>query len=86
MTGVRWLPRREQDFADFCVKRKAVLEDPANAADFGWDQEAERFVMRSIFCFYSRWGLIPKNPPFGGGALGRLKLVTPIKNGSRPHS
>jgi hypothetical protein len=27
--------------------------------------------------------LIPKNPPFGGEALGRLKLVTPTKNGSR---
>jgi hypothetical protein len=36
-TGVRWLPRREQDFADFCLKWKAVLEDPANGAVFGWD-------------------------------------------------
>jgi hypothetical protein len=24
---------------------------------------------------YSQWGLIPKSPPFGGGALGRLELV-----------
>jgi hypothetical protein len=34
--------------------------------------------------FYSQRGLIPRNPPFGGGALGRLKTVTPTRNGSRP--
>jgi hypothetical protein len=36
-TGVRWLPRRERDFADFCLKWKAVLEDPVNGVVFGWD-------------------------------------------------
>jgi hypothetical protein len=35
-----------------------------------------RFLKYKIMekSFYSQWGLIPKNPPFGGGALGRLKI------------
>jgi hypothetical protein len=38
MAGGSWLPRREQDFADLCVKWKAGLENPVSVTAFGWNQ------------------------------------------------
>jgi hypothetical protein len=51
MPGSHWLPRREQDFADLCVKWKAALEDPALAAAFGWDPVEAAVVLTFIAAF-----------------------------------
>jgi hypothetical protein len=38
MPGGDWLPHREQDFTDLCVKWKTGLADAANITAFGWNQ------------------------------------------------
>ncbi|MDR1128732.1 MAG: hypothetical protein LBL20_05415 [Treponema sp.] len=48
MSGTSWLPRREQDLADLCVKWKAGLESTANVKAFGWDQVEATAVLDII--------------------------------------
>ncbi|MDR1326185.1 MAG: hypothetical protein LBK00_09140 [Treponema sp.] len=38
MPGSGWLPAREQDLVDLCVRWKVSLEDPAKLAAYAWDQ------------------------------------------------
>ncbi|MDR1351902.1 MAG: hypothetical protein LBK05_01365 [Treponema sp.] len=51
MSGTSWLPRREQDFVDLCLKWKAALEDPAIVAAFGWNQTDVTAVLAKIIVF-----------------------------------
>jgi hypothetical protein len=43
-----WIPTREQDLVDLCVKWKAELEDPAKITAFGWDQAEVTAVLGKI--------------------------------------
>jgi hypothetical protein len=51
MAGGSWLPRREQDFADLCLKWKVALEDPVLVAAFGWNQADVSAVLAKIIVF-----------------------------------
>jgi hypothetical protein len=50
-----WLPKREQDFVDLCLKWKAALEDPTVIAAFGWDQTEVTAVLAMIIAFLAAW-------------------------------
>jgi hypothetical protein len=51
MSGTSWLPRREQNFVDLCLRWKIGLEDPANVAAFGWDPAEVAVVLVAIDAF-----------------------------------
>jgi hypothetical protein len=51
MAGTSWLPRKEQDFVDLCLKWKAGLEDPAIAAVFGWDPAVVAVILALLVAF-----------------------------------
>jgi hypothetical protein len=51
MSGTSWLPRREQDFVDLCLKWKTALEDPVLVAAFGWNQTEVAAVLAKIIVF-----------------------------------
>jgi hypothetical protein len=46
-----WIPTREQDFVDLCLKWKAELENPANIAAYGWDQTEVTATLGNIDAF-----------------------------------
>jgi hypothetical protein len=43
-----WLPSKEQDFTDLCLKWKDALEDPAVVAAFGWTQAEVTAALAAI--------------------------------------
>jgi hypothetical protein len=51
MAGGSWLPRREQDFVDLCLKWKTALEDPVIVAAFGWNQTEVTALLARIIVF-----------------------------------
>jgi hypothetical protein len=43
-----WLPKREQDLADLCLKWKAAMADPVKVLKYGWEQKDVAAVLEKI--------------------------------------
>ncbi|MDR2418870.1 MAG: hypothetical protein LBD79_07425 [Treponema sp.] len=51
MPGGDWIPHREQDFTDVCLKWKAGLSDEANVLAFAWKEDDLSVVLTAITDF-----------------------------------
>ncbi|MDR1399267.1 MAG: hypothetical protein LBJ41_05030 [Treponema sp.] len=50
-----WIPSRELDVIELCLKWKAVLEDPVKVAAYGWDPTALAVVLAMIGGFLAAY-------------------------------